>query len=81
MAQAFGIRTDGMDDYSMVEATRQKLLSLMDACSFKPYLDRTLDDSSRKAMVKAVKGDISSLIYPIPGDVVAVCMDDVFAKE
>jgi len=81
MAQAFGIRTDGMDDYSMVEAVRQKLLSLMDECNFKPYLDRSLDEASRKEMVKAVKGDISSLIYPIPSDTVAACMDDIFAKE
>ena len=53
----------------------------MDECNFKPYLDRSLDEASRKKMVKAVKGDISSLIYPIPSDTVAACMDDIFAKE
>lgn len=81
MAEAFHVKTDGLDAAGMVEATREELLSLMEKCQFKPCFEQVLDEKGMKTMIGAVKSDPSGLAYPLPDDVIVNCLSTIFSKD
>lgn len=80
LAFAFGIDPEG-DEFSLVEKVREKILKLMEDCSFKSSFDITdieVNEQFLDLMFWAVKLDPSGIAYPLPEEEVKPILKECF---
>ncbi|HRW12631.1 MAG TPA: iron-containing alcohol dehydrogenase [Syntrophomonas sp.] len=78
LAEGFGVRSDSPDPAELVALAREKVLSLMKECGFKPYFENTLDASQQETLFWAIKADPTAMLYPIPDDTIKAIIGSIF---
>jgi alcohol dehydrogenase class IV len=78
MAEAFGVRKDGMKPEAMIAASAEAVRALQKQCGVKQVFTQKLDQAGKDAMFFAVKYDPSGVFYPLPDKIIRNCIERSF---
>ena len=80
LAEGFGVKSNSQDPAELIALVREKVLTLMKDCGFKPQFDRALNTQEIETMFWAIKADPTAMLYPIPDDTIRAIINTVFPK-
>lgn len=81
LAQAMGVNTNNLSPSEMIVESRLKLLEMMKDCNFNHSFEESLCKQGLENMFWAVKFDPSSMMYPLPDEVIKNSLTSCFKIE